>query len=207
MDPYRLPVPIQTMVITSPKVSIYYPQLVSLSNRKIQDHINHAILQQVYRLFHLVNQQGYFQPGKTELTGNYEIKNNQRGIISLTLSNFAYMYPMAHPVDNLTSLTTDVRTGKIYKLKDLFKPNSPYVERISELIKQQLKYRDIPLYGEFNSIKPNQDFYIADKSLVIYFQRYEIAPRPAGYPMFPISIYELEDIIDEKGPLGIMIGD
>ncbi|MCF6093791.1 DUF3298 and DUF4163 domain-containing protein [Microaerobacter geothermalis] len=207
MDPYRLPVPIHTVMITSPGVSIYYPQVIWPSNPMVQDRINHAIYQKVYRMFDSINQQGYFQPGKTELTGNYEVKNNQRGIVSLTLSNFAYTYPMAHPVDNLTSLTTDLRTGKIYKLKDLFKPGSPYVERISENIRVQIKRRDIPVFEEFKSIRPDQDYYIADKCLVIFFQRYEIAPRPAGYPMFPISIYDLQDMIKEDGPLGIMIGD
>lgn len=44
-------------------------------------------------------------------------------------------------------------------------------------------------------------------TLVVFFQRYEIGPRPLGYPMFPISIYDLQDIIDEKGSLGIMIGE
>ncbi len=207
MDLYSLPIPIQTMVIKAPKVSIKYPQLAGLPSYAIQSTINHKILQQVYRLFHSINEQGYFQLGKTEVTGGYEIKNNQRGIVSLTLSNFAYMYPMAHPVDNLTSLTTDVQTGKFYQLKDLFKPNSPYVKRISNLIKIQIKQRNIQVYDDFKSIRPDQDFYIADKSLVIFFQRYEIGPRPLGYPMFPISIYELEDIIKEQGPLGIMIQD
>lgn len=207
MDTYRLPVNIQTMVINAPNVTVYYPQILCLPVLKIQNSINHTILQQVHRLFYLVKKQGYFQPGKTEYTGNFEIKNNQRGIISLTLGNFAYMYPMAHPVDNLTSLTTDVRTGKVYKLKELFKPNSPYVEKISELIKIQIKQRDIPVYNEFISIRPDQDFYIADKTLVIFFQRYEIGPRPLGYPMFPISIYNLEDMIEELGPLGIMISE
>ncbi len=207
MDPYQLPVAIQTIVRTAPNLSIKIPQIVYLPKQRVQITINAAIRQRVEQLFDMVKQEGYYQLGKTKYNGTYEIKNNQRGILSLTLSNFAFMYQMAHPVDHLTSITTDVRTGKIYALNELFKPNSPYVERISEIIKQQLTYRDIPLFEPFEQIKSDQDYYIADKALVIYFQRYEIAPRPAGYPMFPISIYELEDIIDKQGPLGMMIVD
>jgi hypothetical protein len=205
MTPYSLPVPIQTMQITAPNISITYPQIIWLSNHIIQDYINYAILQKIYGMFHFIEQQGYFQLGKTEMLFRYEIKNNQRGIISLTLSSFANMFLMAHPVDSLTSLTTNMRTGKIYQLQDLFKLNSPYIERISEQIKVQLKQRNLPLFKEFTSIRPNQDFYISDKTLTIFFQRYEIGPRPIGYPMFPISIYNFEDIIEENGPLGIMI--
>ncbi|WP_368073024.1 RsiV family protein [Virgibacillus salinus] len=53
-------------------------------------------------------------------------------------------------------------------------------------------------------MQPDQDFYIADKALVIYFQLYEITPYVFGFPMFPISVYAIKDIINEDGPLGRM---
>ncbi len=207
MNALRLPIPIKTEVFEVPKTSVYYPQVIWPLNIYIQNHINQAIYQDVTRLFKKVYNQGYYVPGRTEFTGNYEIKNNQRGILSLTLSNFAYMFPMAHPVDNLTSLTTDIRTGKIYQLQDLFLPNSNYVARISELVNIQITERGMEVFEGFTGIRPDQDYYIADKCLVIFFQRYEIGPRPLGYPMFPIPIYQLEDIIRPDGPLGIMIYD
>jgi hypothetical protein len=85
-----------------------------LTNKTYQQKINKVIYQKVYALFSKVNEQGYYQPGITEMLGDYEIKNNQRAIVSLTLSNFATMYKMAHPVTYLESITTDVWTGKIY---------------------------------------------------------------------------------------------
>lgn len=205
MDPSHYPVPIYTQAITAHNVFISYPQIIWPINFQVQNHINHTILQEVYKLFNNVRDQGYFQLGKTEMAGHYEIKNNQRGILSLTLSNFATMSSMAHPVDHLTSLTTDVRNGNMYSLKDLFKPNSNYVNVISKLVKEQIKQRQLPVFEEFKRIRPDQDYYIADKALVIYFQRYEIGPRPLGYPMFPLSIYDLQDIINEQGPLATMI--
>ena len=76
---------------------------------------------------------------------------------------------------------------------------------LSEKIKKQIKERDIPVLGEFNKIRIDQDYYIADLSLVIFFQLYEITPYVYGIPYFPISIYEIEDIIDDNGPLGKML--
>ena len=58
---------------------------------------------------------------------------------------------------------------------------------------------------EFTTIKPDQDYYIADKALVIYFQLYDLVPYAWGFPMFPISVYDIQDIIDENGPLGKML--
>jgi hypothetical protein len=196
MEEFRFPAFIQTMMILAPTGTIFYPQIQWPKNPIIQ-RINTAILKNVNQLFTSCYQQNYI----TEITGGYEVKNNQRGILSFTFNNFASGPKLSHPIDNLTSLTTDILTGKIYSLADLFKPNSPYIHHLSMIVKQQIAERKISTIQEFKPIRLNQDFYIADKTLVILFQRYEITPRPAGYPMFPISIYEIEDIIDENGPL------
>jgi len=102
----------------------------------------------------------------------------------------------------IKSLTFDLEKGKLCGLKDLFKPGSDYVKRLSLLIDAEIKQRQIFLLNGFTAIRPDQDFYIADKALVIYFQLYELTAYAYGFPMFPISVYDLADIIDEHGPLG-----
>ena len=139
-----------------------------------------------------------------EMIGTYELKNNQRNVLSLTLSNYSYYYNAAHGMTNITSLTFDLEKGRLCELKDLFKPSSNYVDTISKLIHDQIKQRNIMLINDFTVIRPNQYFYIADKTLVIYFQLYELTPYVFGFPMFPISVYDIQDIIDEDGPLGRM---
>ncbi|WP_255323435.1 RsiV family protein [Priestia megaterium] len=60
--------------------------------------------------------------------------------------------------------------------------------------------------GEYKGIKPDQDFYIADKSLVLFYQLYDLTPYVYGIPYFPISIYAIQDIIEDESPLGQMFG-
>lgn len=204
-EPFRLPVQILPVHVTSPTVHLYYPQVTGLRDIRIQQHINQVIYQQFHSI---IKQQGYYEnPAQTEMTGIYEIKTNERGILSLAQNNYTYIYMHANGLTITKSLTFDTRTGKSYTLKELFKPNSDYVKKISMLIEQQIQQRQISLTSNFTVIRPDQDYYIADKSLVIYFQMYEITPRPYGLPMFPISVYELQDLIDETGPLGKMILD
>jgi len=152
----------------------------------------------------LLQQQGYYQNPQTTVTALYELKNNQRRILSLSLINYAFSGG-AHGLTIIKSPTFNVETGKVYELKELFKPGADYVKRLSEIIKVRIKERDIPLLVDFKSIRPDQDYYIADKCLVIYFQLYEITPYVYGFPYFPISVYEIQDIIDENGPLGVMM--
>jgi hypothetical protein len=201
----QLPATVLTRTITRPNTTIYYPQLAGLANQQAEKEINQALLQTVQGLIH--EQQRVQVPGDTQMQGSYEIKSNERGIFSVTMSNYAYTPQMAHGMTFLGSVTADVQTGKLYTFRELFKPGSNYIQVLSDMIKVQIEERQLPTLNEFTTIKADQDFYIADKALVIYFQLYEITPYYVGFPMFPISVYALEPIINEKGPLSIMMAN
>jgi len=198
-----LPVMIRTRMIQHQGVSIFYPEVIGLHNSNVEQFINRTIYNQMQSI---IREQYEEQDTNSfaEMIGRYEMKTNERNILSLTQSNYAIFEGAAHGLTFIRSLTFNTVTGKSYTLADLFKANSNYVKVISDIIKRQIKERDIQLLEPFTEIKPNQDFYIADKSLVIYFQLYEITPYYVGLPMFPISVFELENIIKEDGPLGIM---
>lgn len=189
-------------ISTGPTKVVYYPRVTGMQSRQLQDLINSTIVKENQQL--ITQQTGAMDTTVVDLYGYYEIKNNQRDVLSLSLSNYVYHYHAAHGMTVIKSLTFDLQKGNQVSLKDLFKPGSDYVKRLSELISIQIKQRDIPLLVDFKAIRPDQDFYIADKALIIYFQLYEITPYAYGFPMFPISVYDLQDIIDENGLLGRM---
>lgn len=200
---YTFPVDIKTLTISKgTKQTVYYPKVTNMTNQQLQRYINHVIVVETQQLIY--KQVGHMPTTVEEMLGSYEIKNNQRQVLSLLLSNYTYHFHAAHGMTFLKSLTFDLKKGKKCELKDLFKPGVDYVKRLSDIIKLQIKQRDLPLLDEFTKIQPNQDFYIADKALVIYFQLYEITPYVYGFPMFPISVYDIQDLIDENGPLGRM---
>ncbi|PAE23550.1 hypothetical protein CHI10_17645 [Bacillus sp. 7894-2] len=189
-------------ISTGPTKVVYYPRVSGMPNKQLQQLINNTIIRENQQLIN--EQTGNMDTTVVDLYGYYEIKNNQRDVLSLSLNNYVYHYHAAHGMTVIKSLTFDLQNGKQAALKDLFKPGSDYVKRISDLIAVQIKERDIPLLVDFTAIRPDQDFYIADKALIVYFQLYEITSYAYGFPMFPISVYDLQDIIDENGPLGRM---
>ena len=197
---HMLPVNITTLFIRQgPKKTILYPGVFGLANQQWQMKMNQAIVEQAKRL--MKEQIGNMPTTVEEMLGLYEIKNNQRQVLSLTQSNYTYHYHAAHGMTYIKSLTFDMQKEKICTLQDLFKQGSDYIGRISAIIHEQIKQRDIQLLSPFTVIKPDQDYYLADKTIVIYFQLYDITPYAFGFPMFPISLYDLQDIIDESGPL------
>jgi hypothetical protein len=204
MSAVQNPVRISTRRITTKDnmITIDYPIVKDMSSPTVQHRINRSIITLVDTI---MREQGYYKEQKLEMLGWYEIKNNQRGILSLTIGNYSFTYPSAHGMTIIKGLTFDAKNGDAYELEELFKPESDYVKVLSDIVAQQIKDRGIELLGEFTGIRPDQDFYIADKSLVLFFQLYEITPYYMGLQYFPISVYQIQDIIDQEGPLGTMI--
>ncbi|MFS0574778.1 DUF3298 and DUF4163 domain-containing protein [Sporosarcina sp. 179-K 3D1 HS] len=199
----ELPVSVVTRKLPSisPNVNVYYPVIVHLQDNGLQSKMNHAIVEQ---LNSILMEQHYYDKNLQELIAYYELKTNERGILSLNLIVYSFTGG-AHGMTIVRSLTFDTKTGIQYSLRELFQEDSDYVGVLSSLLQEQIEQQKVQLLDPpFKTIRPDQDFYIADTSLVIYFQLYEITPYYWGFPYFPISIKDLENIIDPDGPLNRM---
>jgi|SRR5699024_9626983 len=202
MNNLSLPSMIGTKLFTERAVTIYLPFVYGHPDEFTQYKMNRDIFQIVHSL---IDEQSVQQNERLdEMLGTYEIKTNERSVLSIAFSNYAIYYKAAHGLTIMKSLTFDTETGKSFKLRELFKPDSNYIDILSEKVKKQISARNVPVFEPFTTIRPDQDFYIADKALVLYFQLYEITPYAYGFPIFPISVYELENIIAEDGPLAKM---
>ncbi len=200
MDFSNLPVMIHTCRYNIPTTDILYPMVYGIRNSEVQRKIN----DEIYSLMLDVASELRRPDLVTYITGSYELKANERDFLSLILVQLGD-FGGAHPMTIIKALNIDVSTGKVYQLEDLFKPNSDYIEKITKIVKEQIKERGIMLINEFESISPHQDYYIVDNNLIIFFQLYDITPYVAGFPYFPIPVYELEDIIKEDGILSRMV--
>jgi hypothetical protein len=201
MDPNQIPASVTTEFFNRPRLEFAYPRISGLADNAIQARINQAIVNLMNRL---IGESGYYENPLTDVMGTYAVKTNERGVLSLTLTIYWYAGG-AHGMTVIRALTFATDTGQEYQLRDLFKPGSDYVRELSGIVSGQIQARGIELLGPFQSIRPDQDFYIADKCLVIYFQLYEIAAYVFGILYFPISVYQIREIINEDGPLGRML--
>ncbi|MBW7477525.1 DUF3298 and DUF4163 domain-containing protein [Paenibacillus oenotherae] len=197
---FQFPAVIHASRITFPKAELWVPVISGLHNAAARNAMNETIRRTVREL---VTEQGSLDDPRAEMQGYFEIKTNEKNVLSLSLFNYAYTGG-AHGLTLQRSLTFDTGTGKAYSLSEMFKPGSPYVSRLSDIIKKQIEEREIATLDPFNAISPDQSFYIADRALVIYFALYELTPYAFGFPYFPISVYDLTDIINPNGPLAPM---
>lgn len=133
-----------------------------------------------------------------EAVYNYKTTYNKNNILSIPLTMYEFTGG-AHGLTNIKSFNYDLVTGKELKLEDLFKANSNYKEFINKHIEEEIvKQPEFYFQGQdgFSSIKDNQDFYISDEGIVIYFSLYDIAPYSSGIPMFTITWDEIIDYLE-----------
>lgn len=187
-------------------INIVYPQVAGLPDPEVQDRINRTIKNAVNRL--IASQRQWPDAAGLEIgemTGTYKIGVNKNGILSVRLENFIYPTGAAHGLTMVKSVTVDLKTGKVYTLKDLFQRGADYILTLNKMIAEQFRKRDLPMVNEFKGITVNQDYYLTPQKLVIYFQIYEYTPYYVGIPEFPIPYRQIINYINEQGPIGRLV--
>lgn len=204
MSNITLPVMVRTRVEQDGNAVFYIPEIVGHWHPYVERDINWHMYEVI---MNLARKQYEEQDAKqfSEMIGTFEIKTNERNILSVTFSNYAYAEGFAHGLTLMDALTFDISTGKQYSLTELFKTNTDYVAKLTEIVNQQVKEREIPTFEDHVTVSKTQPFYIADTSLVLFYPLYAITPYYYGIPRFPISVFELQSIVAENGALGRML--
>lgn len=114
-------------------------------------------------------------------------------MLSLTVDYYQYTGG-AHGITERRPYNIDLSTGQDLALKDLFISNYDYGSVINNEIRRQINSSEGMYFdGDmgFQGISEDQDFYLQDDALIIFFQQYEIAPYAAGIPEFkiPLSLF------------------
>ncbi|WP_368073016.1 PdaC/SigV domain-containing protein [Virgibacillus salinus] len=140
--PQSLPVNIEPMRVSyGTDIQLIYPHVFGMRDQGIERFINQNIVDETQQLINI--QVTEMPTTLVEMDGSFETKNNQRDVLSLSLYNYAYHYQAAHGMTYIKSLTFDLENKSRCSLSDLFKQGSNYVDRISELINEQIQERDI----------------------------------------------------------------
>ncbi|MEI7885142.1 MAG: DUF4309 domain-containing protein [Clostridia bacterium] len=190
------------------KTTVQYPIIAGLGDTKIQNEIN-AIFKQLADSATSEGEQNAADlapyilqypdmPNQCETLFNYQLKYNQNGIISIVFINYQYAGG-AHGSAIQTAYTINLETGQQYDLQELFKSNVDYATVISNNVKNQLVEKNMTamLFQPFEKINENQNFYLSNAGVVVYYLQYEIMPYVAGIPEFTVDYALLKDLLKE----------
>ena len=181
-------------------INVIVPQLTDMSNKEQEEEINNKIIKWTEDWINEVKQiaDEYFKDKPEplmayQLYARYKLTNNS-DIISFYIDYYQFSGG-AHGITNRIAYNIEKSSGNEMQLKDIFKDNYNYKNVINEEINRQIsKDPDRYFTGKdgFNGIGDNQNFYIKNNTLVIYFGLYEIAPYASGISEFIIPNNLLE---------------
>lgn len=186
------------------KSTLQYPEIKGLENIDTQDKLN-LIFEKLcadakergFLTAKNIGQDQISRGIKAEAYFNYKVKYNQKGLISIVFYDYLYSGG-AHGLTVQSSYTFDLNTGEKYEIKDFFKGNSDYVTLISSEVKKQIKEREMIALVPFDSIKADQDFYLSNNAVVVYFQAYEYFPYSDGIPEFAVDYSLMEESMNSE---------
>lgn len=125
------------------------------------------------------------------------------GVVSLLWSDYAYTGG-AHGGTAIIPFLWDVRAARALSVGDLFAPGSNYLEQLSAATRAELKAQHpdwdaatidegtAPTEENFSAIALAQD------SLTIIFQQYQVGPYVIGTPIVTIPLKRLEKIVNKE---------
>lgn len=178
-----------------------YPKVVNIPGKSLPDKINNIIRETAYRAI------PNYQPGTSiiEAQSGYTTPVNMKGILNLRFQDYYYPEQAAHGVTGVSSVTLNLQNGYVYHFMELFRSGSDYQAEINRIIQEQTTTRQIPMLKPFEGVGPNQEYYLTPDSLVIYYQPYAYTPGYFGILEFRIPYQQILNIIDPRGPIGILL--
>ncbi len=135
---------------------------------------------------------------KIKFLSNYNIELKKEEIISIRFDETVYLSESSKPYKEIKSITLNTDTGMEYLLSDFFKKRSNYKKILNNYIKKYIIEKNIDTVRDFIEIENEQEFYLTDSEVVIYFQPYVYTTRTYGPLMIPISYNSIKDILDRE---------
>lgn len=151
----------------------------------------------------------YEQSWIVEINGDILYQNE--GFISLATTVFNYTGG-AHPNNNQLYKSYDLQTGAALSLEDLFIEGyqnslnqSAEIEfRMQKEIPPSNSLESAGYWFEDDRFVLNENFAIINRSLIFYYNPYEIGPYSLGATELELKLSDFADLIDPNGPIGYL---
>ena len=177
-------------------LSVYYPKLQNMEDKKVEEIINN----QIYNLF-VANAVNEVEKSKNNvmIKIDYKIKvyNN---LLMVQKSSFYNNFELEGTIPMEQTYHIDLKTGRLYELRDLFKPDINYSDELMDIIKKEIGERHKKEEGTYSLEDlddiEEENFILFKDYLQLYFYPDEIADYADGFQRFNIPYKDMEDILD-----------
>lgn len=177
-------------------INLKIPSLKGLEDKKFENKINNKIKEQIYSKLADVKakkekdskfaKEKDFDIPNYQFRSDYIITYKKNSIINIVITTYSFTGG-EYGVDYKKSIIIDINKCKEINLQDLFEENINFQKIISEKIKEKVNKSSIYYKDRFQEINYDQNFYLTDEGLVIYFDMLSLAPQAMGIPEFNLD--------------------
>lgn len=203
----RKPALITDVKVESPGLNLTYPKVSELKHKSAEAGINRYIKKEVHRV---LKENGYGNGENKKYTGGYSVKLNKRGTLCILIEIYIHEKGEGHGKTIRTPINISLKDSRVYHIEDLFSrkiKRSNFMSMVSDFIKERIKFMGLKLTKEFEGIQMDQEYYLTEDALVVYFQMEDYTAFEAGFPEFIIPFSAFLDIVNRKGPIGRLLRD
>jgi hypothetical protein len=176
---------------------VYYPQIQESTPSSVTENINFKL-----RELSALKDVSSNAVLDYNLYGNFETLFFKKDLYIPEINTYYYPFGAAHGMTTRSTPNINLKTGEFYSIFDLFTCSTNWVNEINKIIENMIKTD--PQYSYvyedgFKGITSNQNFYVDENNLYIYFAPYEIAPYSAGFVTFKIPFKDIDSLIYKMG--------
>jgi hypothetical protein len=198
--------------------SASYPQLDGMKDENIQKKINKEIYNTMIKGVNNFKKdmaewdlENIPKDFSSEMEYTYSTYTLNDDVFSFAFEVYSYYAGAAHPNHWTVSMNFDLKKGKLISIKDLFKPGTKYLTKVSSYCIADLKMQagqdgygfdeEMLISGAGPKDSNFMNFNILQKGLQITFDPYQVAPYVAGaqYVMIPFKVFY--EILEPEGVL------
>ena len=185
------PVLLNYKSVVNDKETVYIPQVYGMKDTAIQTEVNKLLSMDIDVDLHSwdKNWQDMYNATQPEIRSGlhfwftFDQNYNKENILSVTMSEYSFAGG-AHGMAFQYAHNIDLLSGKEIILSALFNDKADWKSMINAYISSEIKYYQRDL--KFEGIKDDQNYYLSNQGLVIFFNPYEIGPWVEGMPTFVI---------------------
>ncbi len=185
-------------LIGEDKVNI--PEITGMQDNKLQSLINLNLKEKILSF--------KIPESNSSLYGDFDIVYYNRYLLGINFKGYSYTKGSAHPNKIDIVIYSDLGTGRIYNIDDLFKAGVDFESRIKELCRENDDAYRLSIDGYYNNWTYRMFAYSwsgKDKSFVLFADSMRVYSIPS-FAVGAISGYQIPysdimDIIDQDSPL------
>lgn len=176
---------------------VYYPQIQESPPSSVSDSINSKLRE--LSALKAISSNAILD---YNLYGNFENLFFKKDLYIPEINTYNYPFGAAHGLTTRSTPNINLKTGEFYSISDLFTCTTHWIDELNNIIENMIKTD--PQYSYvyedgFKGITSNQNFYVDENNIYIYFPPYEIAPYAAGFVTFKIPFKDIDHLLCKKG--------